>query len=420
VTEFCEIAIIGAGPHGLSMAAHLAARNIPHRIFGKAMETWATQMPRGMLLKSDGFATSLYDPGRTFTFERYCREWNIPYADLGIPPRLEDFVDYGRAFQRRLVPHLEEVMVKSLEHDGSCYRLRLETGAHCTARAVVVAAGISHFAALPRALSDLPQDLVTHTSEHNDLDAFKGRKVAVIGAGASAADVAGLLHEAGAEVHLIARGSLIPFHDKIRLPRPLYDRLRNPSSKIGPGWRMLLLSKLPHLFRRLPEATRLRIARTYHWPAPGYFMRDRVIGRVTVHLGLETVQAKPNAGGVLLTLANNGGEKREFQADHVICGTGYRPELARLPFLDHALLSRISAVQGTPILSANFESSMPGLYFVGAIAMNTFGPVLRFACGAEIAAPCVARHLSRRHKRLRPSRITASGPLVETMAKSSS
>jgi thioredoxin reductase len=420
VTEFCEIAIIGAGPHGLSMAAHLAARNIPHRIFGKAMETWAAQMPRGMLLKSDGFATSLYDPGRTFTFERYCREWNIPYADLGTPPRLEDFVDYGRAFQRRLVPHLEEVMVKSLEHDGSCYRLRLETGAHCTARAVVVAAGISHFAALPRALSDLPQGLVTHTSEHNDLDAFKGRKVAVIGAGASAADVAGLLHEAGAEVHLIARGSLIPFHDKIRLPRPLYDRLRNPSSKIGPGWRMLLLSKLPHLFRRLPEATRLRIARTYHWPAPGYFMRDRVIGRVTVHLGLETVQAKPNAGGVLLTLANNGGEKREFQADHVICGTGYRPELARLPFLDHALLSRISAVQGTPILSANFESSMPGLYFVGAIAMNTFGPVLRFACGAEIAAPCVARHLSRRHKRLRPSRITASGPLVETMAKSSS
>lgn len=214
VTEFCEIAIIGAGPHGLSMAAHLAARNIPHRIFGKAMETWATQMPRGMLLKSDGFATSLYDPGRTFTFERYCREWNIPYADLGTPPRLEDFVDYGRAFQRRLVPHLEEVMVKSLEHDGSCYRLRLETGAHCTARAVVVAAGISHFAALPRALSDLPQGLVTHTSEHNDLDAFKGRKVAVIGAGASAADVAGLLHEAGAEVHLIARGSLIPFHDK--------------------------------------------------------------------------------------------------------------------------------------------------------------------------------------------------------------
>ena len=418
MTEICEVVVIGAGPYGLSTAAHLAAHNIPHRIFGKAMETWATQMPKGMLLKSDGFGTSLYDPGRTFTFERYCRERNIPYADLGIPPRLEDFVDYGRAFQRRLVPHLEEVMVKSLEHDGSYYRLRLETGAHCTARAVVVAAGISHFAVLPKAFSDLPQGLVTHTSEHNDLGAFKGRKVAVIGAGASAADVAGLLHEAGAEVHLIARGSLIPFHDKMRLPRPLYDRLRDPSSKIGPGWRSVLYSKFPHLFRRLPEATRLRIARTYLGPAPGYFMRDRVIGKVTVHLGLEAMQAKPNAGGVLLTLADNGGEKRDFQADHVICGTGYRPELARLPFLDDALLSQINAIQGTPILSANFESSMPGLYFVGAIAMNTFGPVLRFACGAEIAAPHVARHLSRRHKHLAPSSITARHPPVQAMAHS--
>ena len=269
MVEPCEVVVIGAGPYGLSIAAHLAARNIPHRIFGKAMETWATQMPRGMLLKSDGFATCLYDPARSFTFERYCRERNIPYADLGIPPRLEDFVDYGRAFQRSLVPHLEEVMVKSLEHDGSRYRLRFETGAHCLARSVVVAAGISHFAVLPKALSDLPQDLVTHTSQHHDLGAFKGRKVAVIGAGASAADVAGLLHEAGAEAHLIARGSLIPFHSKMRLPRPLYDQLRRPSTKIGPGWRSVFFTKLPHLFRRLPEATRLRIVRTSLGPAPG-------------------------------------------------------------------------------------------------------------------------------------------------------
>ena len=213
------------------------------------------------MLKSDGYATGLYDPARSFTFERYCREQNIPFANLGIPPRLEDFVDYGRAFQRNLVPHLEDVTVKSLERDGSAYRLRFETGAYCFARAVVVAAGISHFAVLPRALSDLPQDLVTHTSQHHDLDRFKGRKVAVIGAGASAADVAGLLHEAGAETHLIARGSLIPFHSKMRLPRPLYDQLRNPSSKIGPGWRSVFFTKLPHLFRHLPEERRLRIVR---------------------------------------------------------------------------------------------------------------------------------------------------------------
>jgi thioredoxin reductase len=416
MAEICEVVVVGAGPYGLSTAAHLAARDIPHRIFGKAMDTWATQMPKGMLLKSDGFATSLYDPARRFTFERYCCERDIPYADLGVPPRREDFVDYGRTFQRSLVPHVEEVMVESLEHDGSLYRLRLETGAQCSARSVIVAAGISHFAALPPVLSGLPPDLVTHTSQHHDLGGFKGRKVAVIGAGSSAADVAGLLHEVGAETHLIARGSLIPFHSKMRLPRPLYDQLRNPSSKIGPGWKSLLFTKWPHLFRRLPEETRLRIARTYLGPAPGYFMRDRVMGKVQIHYDLQVVEAKPAGGGVLLRLASAGSGKQEFQADHVICGTGYRPELARLPFLNNALLSQIKAVQGTPILSTNFESSMPGLYFVGAIATNTFGPVLRFACGAEFAAPRVARHLSRRRKRLTRLRDVEAGRPARTMA----
>ena len=50
--DSCDVAVIGAGPYGLSLAAHLSAQNIPHRIFGKAMDTWSTQMPKGMLLKS--------------------------------------------------------------------------------------------------------------------------------------------------------------------------------------------------------------------------------------------------------------------------------------------------------------------------------------------------------------------------------
>jgi thioredoxin reductase len=405
MTELCEIAIIGAGPYGLSIAAHLAAAKTPHRIFGKAMETWATQMPKGMQLKSDGFASSLYDPARSFTFERYCRVRNIPYADLGVPPRVEDFINYGRAFQRSLVPHLEEVTVERLEQQGSHYRLRLETGADCLARAVVVAAGISHFAVLPKVLSGLPKSLVTHTSEHHDLSEFQGKKVAVVGAGASAADVAGLLHEAGVEAHLIARRSQIPFQGKAQLPRPLSDRLRRPSTKIGPGWKSVFFTKAPDGFRFLPEARRLRIVRGYLGPAPGYFMRDRVIGKVALHLERQVVQAKANEGGILLTLADKAGETSQLQADHVISGTGYKSELVRLPFLDEALRSRIQAIDDTPVLSANFESSIPGLYFVGAIAANTFGPVLRFACGAEFAAPRVARHLNVRRQPLTSSAV---------------
>ena len=101
-----DIAIIGAGPYGLSIAAHLRARDIEHRIIGDPMQFWLGHMPRGMLLKSDGFASTLYDPGGDFTLRHYCEERNVEYADLGTPVRVEDFCAYGLAFQQRFAPNL--------------------------------------------------------------------------------------------------------------------------------------------------------------------------------------------------------------------------------------------------------------------------------------------------------------------------
>src|SRR5262249_22574852 len=101
-----DIAIIGAGPYGLSFAAHLRARDIEHRIIGDPMQFWLGHMPRGMLLKSDGFASTLYDPGGDFTLRHYCEERNVGYADLGTPVRVEDFCAYGLALPPRFSPHL--------------------------------------------------------------------------------------------------------------------------------------------------------------------------------------------------------------------------------------------------------------------------------------------------------------------------
>src|SRR5580658_2904626 len=75
-----DVAIIGAGPYGLSIAAHLRARGVDLRIFGNPMQTWLTQMPKGMRLKSEGFASSLDNPGSTFTLAVYCQEKGIPYS----------------------------------------------------------------------------------------------------------------------------------------------------------------------------------------------------------------------------------------------------------------------------------------------------------------------------------------------------
>ncbi|MGA2564246.1 MAG: monooxygenase FAD-binding protein, partial [Steroidobacteraceae bacterium] len=83
-----------------------------------------------------------------------------------------------------------------------------------------------------------------------------------------------------------------------------------------------------------------------------------------------------------------------IEVDHIIAATGYKVAISRLEFIDQAIQSCIRAVADTPILSRHFESSVPGLYFIGIAAANSFGPLLRFAYGARFAAQRVARRLS--------------------------
>lgn len=124
--ESTNVAIIGSGPYGLSLAAYLKARGVEFRIFGRPMGTWLTQMPQNMRLKSEGFASSLYDPDASFSLRDYCQSQDLPYADVGFPIPLETFSSYGLAFQRRLVPELEQKFATSLVPRSSGFEIALE------------------------------------------------------------------------------------------------------------------------------------------------------------------------------------------------------------------------------------------------------------------------------------------------------
>jgi thioredoxin reductase len=333
-----------------------------------------------------------------------------PYDDLRIPVQIETFRAYGLAFQQRFVPDLDERLVTSLEARPDGFVLGFATGPGVAARRVVLAVGISYFEHVPAALAGLPASLLSHSSAHRDPKQFRDRDVTVLGAGASAVDLAVLLKEAGARVTLIARRDRLKFHTPPSADgRSLWQSVRHPSSPVGPGWRARLYSDFPNAFHRLPQALRFHIVKTFAGPSTGWPMKTRFDG-VDARLGTRIERVDAIGGGLRLELAG-AGHTATHSTEHLIAATGYQVDVRRLKFLSPDLQKRIQAVEDKPILSRSFESSVAGLYFVGAASASCFGPVMRFACGAE----WTARHIT---KDLVKSRSGSPVPsVVEALAR---
>jgi hypothetical protein len=99
------------------------------------------------------------------------------------------------------------------------------------------------------------------------------------------------------------------------------------------------------------------------------------------------VRARANGERIDLTLDDG----TSLALDHVILATGYRVDVAKFGILAPELLQRITRRDGYPVLSAGFESSVPGLHFVGSSAVPSFGPLNRFVAGAGYAGRAVTR-----------------------------
>jgi thioredoxin reductase len=388
----CDVAILGAGPYGLSATAHLrTVKGLDVHTFGEPMSFWQRNMPVGMLLRSGWAATHIADPNRSLTLEEYRAASNNHFSS---PVPIDRFIDYGLWYQRRAVPNLDRRKIARVETHPGGFRLVLEEGETVLARRVVVAAGIGSFAWRPPEFANLPSSLASHTSENREFGEFVGRKVLVVGGGQSALESAALLHESGAEVEIVARahqihwlGGLVSRTIQFGLG-PTVSKLLYAPTDVGPAGISQIVAR-PDLTRRFPRPIQDWLRNRSIRPAGARWLVER-LKTVPMKLGRSVVSAAPLGERVRVKL-DDGSERT---IDHVFLGTGYRIDVSKYDFFAPELARSISRFQGYPRLREGFETSVPGLHILGAPAIWSFGPLMQFVVGTHYSSRALVRRIA--------------------------
>jgi FAD-dependent urate hydroxylase len=370
--EHTEFLIVGAGPYGLATAAYANSLGLDTMLVGKPLDSWKTNMPRGMFLRS-GIDWHL-DARGVATFEAYIKERGLAPLDVQ-PVPLATFLDYASWFMGQYNVTSRQSNVTHLGRSRDGFIATLDDGYRLSAERVLLAPGFAFFKHYPHDLVvKLPHGSYSHTCDTVDFDFYRNKRVLIVGGRQSAFEWAALIAEHGAEeIHLTLRHAV-----------PLFTE---------PDWSwvqpLVQRTVIDHRWWRDLGADEQRRIRDHFWTTGRLMLEAWLEPRVhqpNIHIHEQTVivAARSHVAGTYDVVLDDGSQ---YNVHRIILATGYQPRLSNVAFLDRAtILESVATVDGFPALDPEFQTSLLNLYVTGLAATRDFGPFFGFTVGCPVAA----------------------------------
>jgi len=359
-----NILIVGAGPYGLSLANYLAHQKKDFLIAGKSMELWREHTFDNMDLRSDVATSTIIHPENKFSFENYCLSNNQSIEELkGMLP-VTTFRRYlnwcESSYDFDVIP---EYVVK-IEKNDHGFTSRLKSGAEIVSNKVVMATGVAHHLNIPEDLLNSKSSIkeksktknlkVIHSYDTAEIAHQKNKKVLVIGAGQSAAESIDILLQNKNKVDWHSRTRPIYFKEPLNIPKWLFNIIVYSAGVV----------------RAIPPAISKRIL--------------SIFSATTITPNFQPMMEKIQRLKHLPDLSNY---------DIIVTATGYRYDIRYMDFIGDTILKNLKLRKQMPYVNPDFETSIPGLHFIGPIIEQYFGPAMKFMIGAHYAAPKLSSKL---------------------------